>query len=167
MAVLAREDDLLLRGDGKDGRRRAEVHPDPALPRAAREFDLLLGDGGPGFTQRLGGENAGRRRHEDPGSRRGYATRLLIAVDGICRSGLRSSGRNSYYQPPGFPRSMPLRFWKKEKPEKGKPEAESEKPKAKPKEKPAVQPAPIEKAEKPEPVVKKPEEKAAAPAAPP
>ena len=62
---------------------------------------------------------------------------------------------------------MPLRFWKKEKPEKGKPEAESEKPKAKPKEKPAVQPAPIEKAEKPEPVVKKPEEKAAAPAAPP
>ena len=62
---------------------------------------------------------------------------------------------------------MPLRFWKKEKPEKGKPEAESEKPKAKPKEKPAVQPAPIEKAEKPEPVVKKPEEKPAAPAAPP
>src|SRR5881628_874107 len=85
----------------------------------------------------------------------------------VRRSGLRSSGRNSYYQPPGFPRVMPLRFWKKEKPEKGKPEAESEKPKAKPKEKPAVQPAPIEKAEKPEPVVKKPEEKPAAPAAPP
>src|SRR5437899_1528865 len=85
----------------------------------------------------------------------------------VRRSGLRSSGRNSYYQPPGFPRVMPLRFWKKEKPEKGKPEAESEKPKAKPKEKPAGQPARIEKAEKPEPAVKKPEEKPAAPAAPP
>src|SRR5881628_1148376 len=52
---------------------------------------------------------------------------------------------------------MPLRFWKKEKPEKGKPEEKPEETKQTPKEKPA----------KPEPAVKKPEEKPAAPAAPP
>ncbi len=62
---------------------------------------------------------------------------------------------------------MPLRFWKKEKPEKGKPEAETEQPKEQEKEKPAEKIAPIEKAAKPEPAAKKPEEKPATPPAPP
>src|SRR5438876_586766 len=62
---------------------------------------------------------------------------------------------------------MPLRFWKKDKPEKGKPEEKPEETKQKPKEKPAAKIAPPEKAPKPEPAVKKPEEKPAAPAAPP
>src|SRR6266852_2873595 len=57
---------------------------------------------------------------------------------------------NSYYERPGFPRSMPLRFWKKEKPEKGKPEKEAEEPKEQ-KERPAAKPAPAETAVKPEP----------------
>src|SRR2546427_7411495 len=77
-----------------------------------------------------------------------------------CRSGLRSSEHNSYYEPPGFPRQMPLRFWKKDKPEKGKPEKETEAPKEKPKAPPAAKPAPTEKAAKGE-------EKPAPPAAPP
>src|SRR5439155_432693 len=34
--------------------RRSDVHPDPTLPRAARELDLLLGDRGPAFAQGLG-----------------------------------------------------------------------------------------------------------------
>ena len=80
---------------------------------------------------------------------------------------MRSSEHNSYYEPSGFPQEMPLRFWKKEKPEKGKPEEKPEEPKQKPKEKPAEKVAPAEKAAKPEPAVKKPEEKPAAPAAPP
>src|SRR5439155_901945 len=62
---------------------------------------------------------------------------------------------------------MPLRFWKKEKPKKGKPEEKPEETKQTPKEKPAAKIAPPEKAPKPEPAVKKPEEKPAAPAAPP
>src|SRR3989475_1360930 len=77
-----------------------------------------------------------------------------------CRSGLRSSEHNSYYEPPGFPRQMPLRFWKKDKPEKEKPEKETEAPKEKPKAPPAAKPAPTEKAAKGE-------EKPAPPAAPP
>src|SRR5437899_8761789 len=76
------------------------------------------------------------------------------------RSGSRSSEHNSYYEPPGFPRPMPLRFWKKDKPEKGKPEKETAEPREKPKEPPAAKPAPTEKAAKPA-------EKPAAPAAPP
>src|SRR3989475_901202 len=83
------------------------------------------------------------------------------------RSGLRSSEHNSYYEPPGFPRQMPLRFWKKDKPEKGKPEKETAEPQEKPKEPPAAKPAPTVKAAKAEPVPKKPEEKPGAPAAPP
>src|SRR5437870_5695270 len=66
------------------------------------------------------------------------------------RSGLRSSEHNSYYEPPGFPRQMPLRFWKKDKLEKGKPEKETEEPKEKPKAPAAAKPAPTEKAAKPE-----------------
>src|SRR2546428_7135690 len=166
MAVLAREDNLLLRSGCQYGCRRPEVHSDPSLPRAARKFDLLFGDWRPALSHRLRRQDSGRRRHGDTAAAGATRPGYLSPSMGR-RSGLRSSGRNSYYQPPGFPRVMPLRFWKKEKPEKGKPEAESEKPKAKPKEKPAVQPAPIEKAEKPEPAVKKPEEKPAAPAAPP
>src|SRR5947209_19100017 len=166
MAVLAREDNLLLRNSCQYGCRRPEVHSDPSLPCAARKFDLLFGDWRPALSHRLRRQDSGRRRHGDTAAAGATRPGYLSPSMGR-RSGLRSSGRNSYYQPPGFPRVMPLRFWKKEKPEKGKPEAESEKPKAKPKEKPAVQPAPIEKAEKPEPVVKKPEEKPAAPAAPP
>src|SRR5437899_12671211 len=64
------------------------------------------------------------------------------------RSGLRSSEHNSYYEPPGFPRQMPLRFGKKDKPEKGKPEKETEEPKEKPKEPAAPKPAPSERAAK-------------------
>src|SRR3989475_10774713 len=55
---------------------------------------------------------------------------------------------------------MPLRFWKKDKPEKGKPEKETAEPREKPKEPPAPKAAPTEKAAKPA-------EKPAAPAAPP
>ena len=62
---------------------------------------------------------------------------------------------------------MPLRFWKKDKPEKGKPEKETAEPQEKPKEPPAAKPAPTVKAAKAEPVPKKPEEKPGAPAAPP
>src|SRR3989442_11754790 len=76
------------------------------------------------------------------------------------RSGLRSSEHNSYYEPAGFPRQMPLRFWKKDKPEKGKPEKEAAEPQEKPKEPPVAKPAPTVKASKPE-------EKPAPPAAPP
>src|SRR3989475_7539953 len=83
-----------------------------------------------------------------------------------CRSGLRSSEHNSYYEPPGFPRQMPLRFWKKDKPEKEKPGKETEAPKEKPKAPPAAKPA---LTEKPAPTEKaaKAEEKPAPPAAPP
>src|SRR5690349_10992236 len=73
---------------------------------------------------------------------------------------------NSYYERPGFPRWMPLRFWKKEKPEKGKPEKEAEAPKDE-KQKAAAKPAPAETAVKPEPSAKKSEQKPAAPPAPP
>src|SRR3989475_1191298 len=76
--VLAGEDDLLLRGDREAGGRGPEVHPDPPLPGAARQFDLLLRDRRPSLAQRLGRQDAGLRRHGDPG---GTATRLLIAVD--------------------------------------------------------------------------------------
>src|SRR5437870_2470467 len=144
--VLASEDDLLLRGDREDGGGGPEVHPDPALPCAARQFDLLLRDRRPSLPQGLRRQDAGFRRHGDPG---GTATRLLIAVDAP-RSGLRSSEHNSYYEPPGFPRQMPLRFWKKDKLEKGKPEKETEEPKEKPKAPAAAKPAPTEKAAKPE-----------------
>src|SRR2546429_466305 len=123
----------------------------------------LLRDRRPSFPQGLRRQDAGFRRHGDPG---GTATRLLIAVDAR-RSGLRSSEHNSYYEPPGFPRQMPLRFWKKDKPEKEKPEKETEAPKEKPKAPPAAKPAPTEKAAKAEPAAKKPEEKPAPPAAPP
>ncbi len=61
---------------------------------------------------------------------------------------------------------MPLRFWKKEKPEKGKPEKEAEEPKAE-KEKAAPKPAPDETAVTPEPSAKKSEEKPAPPPTPP
>src|SRR3989441_10576286 len=90
--VLASEDDLLLRGDREDGGGGPEVHPDPALPCAARQFDLLLRDRRPSLPQGLRRQDAGFRRHGDPG---GTATRLLIAVDAP-RSGLRSSEHNSY-----------------------------------------------------------------------
>src|SRR5881296_1593542 len=78
MPVLAGEDDLFLRGHREDGGGGPEVHPDPALPCAARQFDLLLRDRRPSLPQRLGRQDAGLRRHRDPG---GTATRLLIAVD--------------------------------------------------------------------------------------
>src|SRR5437899_10762565 len=78
MPVLAGEDDLLLRGDRGDGGRGPEVHPDPPLACAARQFDLLLRDRRPSLPQRLGRQDAGLRRHGDPG---GTATVLLIAVD--------------------------------------------------------------------------------------
>src|SRR2546428_5304268 len=78
--VLAGEDDLLLRGDGEDGGGGPEVHPDPALPCAARQFDLLLRDRWPSLPQRLRRQDAGLRCHGDPG---GTATRLLIAVDAM------------------------------------------------------------------------------------
>src|SRR5712692_4289445 len=61
---------------------------------------------------------------------------------------------------------MPLRFWKKDKPEKGKPEKEAEEPKEE-KEKPPAKPAPTEKPAKPEPAAKKPQEKPAPPPPPP
>src|SRR3989442_752440 len=76
--VLAGEDDLLLRGNGEDGGGGPEVHPDPPLPCAARQFDLLLRDRRPSLPHGLGRQDAGLRRHGDPG---GTATRLLIAVD--------------------------------------------------------------------------------------
>src|SRR5207249_8085408 len=50
----------------------------------------------PSLPQGLRRQDAGFRRHGDPG---GTATRLLIAVDAP-RSGLRSSEHNSYYEPP-------------------------------------------------------------------
>ena len=62
---------------------------------------------------------------------------------------------------------MPLRFWKKEKPEKGKPEKEPEKPPKVEKERPAAKPAPAETVVKQEPSAKKPEEKPAPPPTPP
>ena len=61
---------------------------------------------------------------------------------------------------------MPLRFWKKEKPEKGKPEKEPEKPPKVEKERPAAKPAPAETVVKQEPSAKKPEEKPAPPPTP-
>jgi len=61
---------------------------------------------------------------------------------------------------------MPLRFWKKEKPDKGKPEKEPEKPPKVEKERPAAKPAPAETVLKQEPSAKKPEEKPAPPPTP-
>src|SRR5712691_7408329 len=84
--------------------------------------------------------------------RRGY-----LAASMEWRSRLRSPEHTSYYERPGFPRPMPLRFWKKDKPEKGKPEKEAEEPKED-KEKPAAKPAPAETAVRPETWAKKPEE---------
>src|SRR3989454_2217155 len=161
--ILASEDDLLLRGDREDGGGGPEVHPDPALPCAARQFDLLLRDRWPSLPQRLGRQDAGFRRHGTRAAPRpGYLSPSMRR-----RSGLRSSEHNSYYEPPGFPRQMPLRFWKKDKPEKGKPEKETEEPKEKPKEPAAPKPTATEKTAKAEPAAKKPEEKPGAPAAPP
>src|SRR5207249_3629761 len=115
-----------------------------------------------GWDDRIRGADVIRFRSAAGARRLAY---LAASIEG--RSRLRSSEHNSYYEPSGFPQEMPLRFWKKEKPEKGKPEEKPEEPKQKPKEKPAEKVAPAEKAAKPEPAVKKPEEKPAAPAAPP
>src|SRR5438445_11972444 len=166
MAVLAREDNLLLRSGCQYGCRRPEVHSDPSLPCAARKFDLLFGEWRPALSHRLRRQDSGRRRHGDTAAAGATRPGYLSPSMGR-RSGLRSSGRNSYYQPPGFPRTMPLRFWKKEKPEKGKPEKEPEKPPKVEKERPAAKPAPAETVVKQEPSAKKPEEKPAPPPTPP
>src|SRR5439155_480448 len=115
-----------------------------------------------GWDDRIRGADVIRFRSAAGARRLAY---LAASIEG--RSRLRSSEHNSYYEPSGFPQEMPLRFWKKEKPEKGKPEEKPAETKQKPKEKPAAKIAPPEKAPKPEPAVKKPEEKPAAPAAPP
>src|SRR2546428_557468 len=164
VAVLAREENVLLRSGCQDGGRRPEVHSDPSLPCAARKFDLLFGDWRPALSHRLRRQDSGRRRHGDTAAAGATRPGYLSPSMGR-RSGLRSSGRNSYYQPPGFPRTMPLRFWKKEKPEKGKPEKEAEEPPKEAKEKATAKPA--ETAVKPAPSAKKPEEKPAPPPTPP
>src|SRR5437667_12553268 len=47
MTVLSRQDDFLLAGHREDRSRRAEVHADPTFASAARQHDLVLGDGRP------------------------------------------------------------------------------------------------------------------------
>src|SRR2546427_9488232 len=164
MAVLAREDNLLLRSGCQYGCRRPEVQSDPSLPCAARKFDLLFGDWRPVLSHRLRRQDTGRRRHGDTAAAGATRPGYLSPSMGR-RSGFRASGRISYYQPPGFPRTMPLRFWKKEKPEKGKPEKEAEEPPKEMKEKATAKPA--ETGVKPAPSAKKPEEKPAPPPTPP
>src|SRR2546428_231971 len=101
MAVLAREDNLLLRSGCQYGCRRPEVHSDPSLPCAARKFDLLFGDWRPALSHRLRRQDSGRRRHGDTAAAGATRPGYLSPSMGR-RSGLRSSGRNSYYQPPGW-----------------------------------------------------------------
>src|SRR5205809_7939776 len=103
------------------------------------------------------------RTSSGSGRPRGARRLAYLAASMEGRSRLRSSEHNSYYEPSGFPRSMPLRFWKKDKPEKGKPEEKPEETKREQKEKPAAKIAPPEKAPKPQPEVKKARHKPAVP----
>jgi len=66
-------------------------------------------------------------------------------------------GRNSYYERPRYARAMPLRFWKKDKPEKGKEEKADEK--GKPEEKKAKPEARDAKVKVAEPEARKAEAK--------